>query len=78
MQEIFEQPLGRDAQVRLSNQARLADRTAILTLNFYGPEARQMTVGELAKLPVKECLEVWRVSGPNIVQEQETPLFRVL
>ena len=64
MQEVIQQPLERDAQVRLSNQARLADRAAILTLNLYGPETRQITVGELAKLPVKECLEIWRVSGP--------------
>lgn len=70
MQAVSERPLDRDARVRLSNQARLADQAAILTLNFYGAEARQITVDELAHLPVRECLEIWRVSGPHMMQQQ--------
>ena len=58
----MEQPLARDAQVRACNHARLADRGTVLTLRLYGSEARQMTVGELAQLPIKECVEIWKVS----------------
>ena len=59
----MEQPLVRDAQVRAYNHARLADRSTVLTLRLYGSEARQITVGELAQLPMKECVEIWKVSA---------------
>lgn len=74
MQAVVKQPLERDAQVRLANHARLADRATILTVKFHGPEVRQMTVGELAQLPMKECVQIWKVSAAEFMHQQEISL----